>query len=324
MTLYLGIDIGGTNTVLGLVGEGGEILSSQTLSTKRYGADYRAYIAALTEHIQQLIASTPHRGAISGIGVGAPNANHYSGCIEKAVNLPWSSSVPLVADLSASTGLPVILDNDANVSALGEHSYGVARDWDDFIEITLGTGVGSGIYADGHLVRGNHGKAGELGHVAVGEPGELCGCGHYGCLEASVSAPAVSRRARRLIDACIKRGGKTVLSEIPNEKLTSKVIAEIALSTGDLLARKVFEETGQILGRALAQFACFSAPQAFVLFGGLAQCGGLLLDPVQRAFSDSLLDIYKDTIEICLSSLPMGYAAVLGAASLVREHQEKS
>ena len=304
MTLYLGIDIGGTNTVLGLVGEGGEILSSQTLSTKRYGADYRAYIAALTEHIQQLIASTPHRGAISGIGVGAPNANHYSGCIEKAVNLPWSSSVPLVADLSASTGLPVILDNDANVSALGEHSYGVARDWDDFIEITLGTGVGSGIYADGHLVRGNHGKAGELGHVAVGEPGELCGCGHYGCLEASVSAPAVSRRARRLIDACIKRGGKTVLSEIPNEKLTSK--------------------TGQILGRALAQFACFSAPQAFVLFGGLAQCGGLLLDPVQRAFSDSLLDIYKDTIEICLSSLPMGYAAVLGAASLVREHQEKS
>ncbi len=195
----------------------------------------------------------------------------------------------------------------------------MARELDHFVEITLGTGVGSGIYADGRLIRGYQGKAGELGHMAVGEPHQRCGCGRYGCLEASVAAPAVARRAVSLKKLCLEQGMWSELCDIPDEELTSKTVAEVALATGDSLARQVFEETGEILGRALAQFACFSAPQAFVLFGGVARCGDLLLQPARKAFDEALLHIYRGSIEILLSSLPKGQAAVLGAASLARE-----
>lgn len=319
MSLYLGIDIGGTNTELGVVNERGQVVSSQTLSTTRYGADYESYITALTDLIKQISASPDLEGEVVGIGVGAPNANYFSGCVEQAVNLPWTKTTPIVADLEARTGLPVVLDNDANASALGEHSYGVARGLDHFVEITLGTGVGSGIYADGRLIRGYQGKAGELGHMAVGEPDQLCGCGRYGCLEASVAAPAVARRAVSLKKLCLEQGMWSELCDIPDEELTSKVVAEVALATGDSLARQVFEETGEVLGRALAQFACFSAPQAFILFGGVARCGDLLLQPVRKAFNKAVLHIYRGSIDILLSSLPKGQAAVLGAASLARE-----
>ena len=319
MSLYLGIDIGGTNTELGIVDEEGQIVSSQTLSTKQCGSLFSDYIEALSQQIAQMIANPALTDRVVGIGIGAPNANYFSGCIEEAVNLPWTGNTPIVADLSARTGLPVVLDNDANASALGEHSYGVARELDHFVEITLGTGVGSGIYADGRLIRGYQGKAGELGHMAVGEPHQRCGCGRYGCLEASVAAPAVARRAVSLKKLCLEQGMWSELCDIPDEELTSKTVAEVALATGDSLARQVFEETGEILGRALAQFACFSAPQAFVLFGGVARCGDLLLQPVRKAFDESLLHIYKGSIQILLSSLPKGQAAVLGAASLARE-----
>lgn len=321
MSLYLGIDIGGTNTELGVVDDKGLVIASHTLSMARFGADYTSYISALAARIDSIIASTSTDlgDKVVGIGIGAPNANYYTGCIEEAVNLPWPGNSPIVADLSARTGLPVILDNDANTSALGEHHYGVAQGLDHFVEITLGTGVGSGIYADGRLLRGYQGKAGELGHMAVGEPDLKCGCGRYGCLEASVAAPAVVRRAQRLRQACLERGGTTALSEVPEAELTSKHVAEIALETGAPIACQVFEETGEVLGRALAQFACFSAPQAFVLFGGLAQCGVLLLEPTRRAFDKALLHIYRGSIEILLSSLPMGQASVLGAASLIKE-----
>ena len=323
MSLYLGIDIGGTNTELGIVDDEGRIVSSQTLSTKQHGGVFADYIDALSQQIALLIANPALTDKVVGIGIGAPNANYFSGCIEEAVNLPWVGSTPIVAELSARTGLPVILDNDANASALGEHSYGVARGLDHFVEITLGTGVGSGIYADGRLIRGYQGKAGELGHIAVGEQEEKCGCGRYGCLEASVAAPAVARRAVKLKKLCIEQGMWSALCDIPDEELTSKCVAEVALTTGDSLARQVFEETGEILGRALAQFACFSAPQAFVLFGGVAQCGDLLLAPVRSAFDKALLHIYRGSIEILLSSLPMGQAAVLGAASLARERYKQ-
>lgn len=319
MSLYLGIDIGGTNTELGIVDEAGQIVSSQTLSTKQHGGSFADYITALSQQISQMVADPALSGKVVGIGIGAPNANYFSGCIEQAVNLPWAGSSPIVAELSAQTGLPVVLDNDANASALGEHSYGAARGLDHFVEITLGTGVGSGIYADGRLIRGYQGKAGELGHIAVGEPHQRCGCGRDGCLEASVAAPAVARRAVSLKKLCLEQGMWSELCDIPDEQLTSKVVAEVALATGDSLARQVFDETGEILGRALAQFACFSAPQAFVLFGGVAQCGDLLLKPVRKAFDQTLLHIYRGSIEILLSSLPKGQAAVLGAASLARE-----
>lgn len=319
MSLYLGIDIGGTNTELGIVDEEGQIVSSQTLPTKQCGSLFSDYIEALSQQIAQMIANPALTDRVVGIGIGAPNANYFSGCIEEAVNLPWTGNTPIVADLSARTGLPIVLDNDANASALGEHSYGVARELDHFVEITLGTGVGSGIYADGRLIRGYQGKAGELGHMAVGEPHQRCGCGRYGCLEASVAAPAVARRAVSLKKLCLEQGMWSELCDIPDEELTSKTVAEVALATGDSLARQVFEETGEILGRALAQFACFSAPQAFVLFGGVARCGDLLLQPARKAFDEALLHIYRGSIEILLSSLPKGQAAVLGAASLARE-----
>lgn len=319
MSLYLGIDIGGTNTELGIVDDEGQIVASQTFLTKQNGSLFADYVEALSQQIAQMIANSGLTDQVVGIGIGAPNANYFSGCIEEAVNLPWAGISPIVADLSARTGLPVVLDNDANASALGEHSYGVARGLDHFVEITLGTGVGSGIYADGRLIRGYQGKAGELGHLAVGEPHQLCGCGRYGCLEASVAAPAVARRAVSLKKLCLEQGMWSELCDIPDEELNSKTVAEVALATGDSLARQVFEETGEILGRALAQFACFSAPQAFVLFGGVARCGDLLLQPVRKAFDESLLHIYKGSIQILLSSLPKGQAAVLGAASLARE-----
>jgi len=319
MSLYLGIDIGGTNTELGIVDDEGQIVSSQTFTTKESGSLFCDYVEALSQHIAQMIANPTLTDRVVGIGIGAPNANYFSGCIEEAVNLPWTGNTPIVAELSARTGLPVILDNDANASALGEHSYGVARGLDHFVEITLGTGVGSGIYADGRLIRGYQGKAGELGHMAVGESDKLCGCGRYGCLEASVAAPAVARRAVSLKKRCLEQGIQSALCDIPDEELTSKTVAEVALATGDSLARQVFEETGEILGRALAQFACFSAPQAFVLFGGVARCGDLLLQPVRKAFDKAVLHIYRGSIEILLSSLPKGQAAVLGAASLARE-----
>lgn len=319
MSLYLGIDIGGTNTELGIVDEEGQIVSSQTLPTKQCGSLFSDYIEALSQQIAQMIANPALTDRVVGIGIGAPNANYFSGCIEEAVNLPWTGNTPIVADLSARTGLPIVLDNDANASALGEHSYGVARELDHFVEITLGTGVGSGIYADGRLIRGYQGKAGELGHMAVGEPHQRCGCGRYGCLEASVAAPAVARRAVSLKKLCLEQGMWSELCDIPDEELTSKTVAEVALATGDSLARQVFEETGEILGRALAQFACFSAPQAFVLFGGVARCGDLLLQLARKAFDEALLHIYRGSIEILLSSLPKGQAAVLGAASLARE-----
>lgn len=311
--LSVGIDIGGTNTIIGLVDTDGHIVQSVTLSTQQYGSDYKAYVLELARNIRTLIGRVNPDADVIGVGVGVPNGNYFTGCVDNAVNLPWSGSVPLAADLSREVDLPVVVNNDANAAAIGEMIYGVAVGMRNFIEITLGTGVGSGIVVDGRLIYGENGNAGELGHICVVPDGRSCGCGRKGCLETYTSSRGVARGAVQMLQE--RAHTPSLLRQIPIDRITSKDVADAALS-GDALALEVFDQAGTILGRALADFTCFSCPQAFILFGGLAQSGDLLMKPLKKAFDEHLLFVYKGQVQILFSTLPLGDAAVLGAAAL--------
>ena len=308
----VGIDIGGTNTVFGIVDARGTIIASGSIKTNKFN-EVEDYVNELHTELFRLLEQNNATDKIMGIGVGAPNGNYLNGTIEFAPNLPWRGVIPLAQMLTDRFGIPVSLTNDANAAAIGEMTYGAARGLKDFIMITLGTGVGSGIVVNGQLVYGHDGFAGELGHVIVRpNNGRLCGCGRTGCLEAYTSATGVARTAREFLEV---RNDPSSLRQIPIQDITSKDVYDAAI-TGDKLALEIFDYTGKILGEAFANFIAFSSPKAIILFGGLAKAGDLILKPIKEAMDRNTLNIYKGKVKIMFSELKESDAAVLGASAL--------
>ena len=307
----VGIDIGGTNTVFGIVDEQGHILSHDGIKTKDY-PDINVYADTVAGHLRSLIEAAGGIELINGIGVGAPNANYYTGQIEQAPNLPWKGTIPLARMLRERLTLPVTLTNDANAAALGEMTYGVAHGMKDFIMITLGTGVGSGIVINGRLVYGHDGFAGELGHVIVRRGGRLCGCGRRGCLETYCSATGIVRTVHEMLSST---DTPSLLRDIPLDKVTSKDIYDAA-EKGDKLAHEISRFTGTVLGEAFADFIAFSSPEAIVLFGGLAKAGEYIMAPIREAMDANVMSIYKGKTRLLTSALKDSDAAVLGASAL--------
>ncbi len=310
-TLALGIDIGGTNTIYGLVNRRGEILTRGRLPTTGH-ATIHDYIAALKEQLHPILSETGY-GNVQGIGVGAPNGNFYTGEIAFAPNLPWKGVIPLARLISDALLLPCTLTNDANAAATGEMIYGAAKGMNDFILVTLGTGVGSGFVANGKLIYGHDGFAGELGHVIAVRDGRPCGCGRNGCLEAYCSATGIVTTAREWLQ---QRTDNTLLRNTAPEDITARLIHQAALN-GDAFALQLFEYTGKILGQTLADMVAITTPQAIIFFGGLAQASDILLPYIQQHMEANLLSIYKNKISILPSALPDADAAVLGASALV-------
>lgn len=308
----IGIDMGGTNTVMGIVDTRGTVVASSSIKTQQY-PEIEDYIDALSNALRSLMAGVGGPHMIAGIGVGAPNANYYSGNIEHAANLPWKGIVPFAELLFNKFGIPVSVTNDANAAAIGEMTYGAARGMRDFIMITLGTGVGSGIVVNGQLVYGHDGFAGELGHIKAIRGGRLCGCGNRGCLETYCSATGVVRTAKEFLS---EQTSDSVLRLLDIDKITSKDIYEAAIQ-GDELAKEIFAYTGKIMGEAFADFVSFTAPEAIVLFGGLANAGELLRKPIVEAMEANLLTCWKNKIKVIFSDLKAADAAVLGASALV-------
>jgi glucokinase len=308
----IGIDIGATNSVFGVVDARGTILYDGSIKTAIY-EDVNDYVSALAGGLEKVIEKAGGPDKFKGIGVGAPNGNYFNGCIEFAPNLPWKGKIPLAQLISEKTyHIPVTLTNDANAAAIGEMTYGAARGMKDFIEITLGTGVGSGIVVGGTLVYGHDGFAGELGHVIVRQNGRLCGCGRHGCLEAYASATGVARTAREIL---MTRTEKSLLRDLTPEDITSKDVYDAAIK-GDNLAVEIFEFTGNILGEALSNFVAFSSPEAIILFGGLTKAGELILNPVKRAMESNMLKVFQGKTKLFVSQLKESDAAVLGASAL--------
>ncbi|MBN1338881.1 MAG: ROK family protein [Bacteroidales bacterium] len=315
----IGIDIGGTNTVMGVVGEDGEVFARNSIQTVT-GPDYRKYMNTLCEAVDQTLASLSKPVDIQGIGIGAPNGNYYNGTIEFAPNLHFEGVVPVVEFMKSRYNYPVIaLTNDANAAAMGEMIYGGARGMKNFIMITLGTGVGSGIVVNGGMVYGHDGFAGEIGHTIVDPQGRECGCGRRGCLETYASAPGIKRTVFELLAL---RNEPSVLRNISYDKLSAKDIDEAARN-GDPVAAEAFEYTGEILGLKLADAVAHTSPEAIFLFGGLANAGSLIFDPVKEYMEEYMLNIFKNKVKILPSKLPAGDAAVLGASALVWQEKKK-
>ncbi len=308
----VGIDIGGTNTVFGIVDARGTVIASSKIKTQTY-LDVNVYIDELSLKLRALIDEVGGIDKIKGVGVGAPNGNFYTGNIELAPNLPWKGIIPFAKMLSEKLdGVPVNLTNDANAAAIGEMTYGAARGMKEFIMITLGTGVGSGIVINGQLVYGHDGFAGELGHVIARRDGRLCGCGRKGCLETYASATGVARSAREILESSSEA---SLLREIPLNEITSKDVFDAAMA-GDTVAKDIFKFTGNILGESFANFIAFSAPEAIILFGGLAHAGSLLMDPIVEAMEANVLPIWKGKVQVKFSELKESDAAILGASAL--------
>lgn len=309
----MGVDIGGTNTVFGIVDARGQVIASGSIKTKKH-SNFDDYIEELHHEMDRLIRANDAVDKIQGIGIGAPNANYYTGEIVNPPNLPWGPIIPLAEKVSKIFGgIPVAVTNDANAAALGEMTYGAAKGMKDFIMITLGTGVGSGIVVNGQLVYGSDGNAGELGHLTVKRNnGRTCGCGRTGCLEAYCSATGVARTAREFLEL---RNEPSTLRNIDIEDITSKDVYDAAVA-GDKLAKEIFEYTGKILGEAFADMCAFSSPQAIILFGGLAKSGDLLMKPIMESLENSVMPIFKGKTQILLSELKESDAAVLGASAL--------
>ncbi len=311
--LAIGIDIGGTGTKFGIVDRNGNVLFSGDLSTKKHKL-VETFIDELHDTLVPLIKKAGGVGRIKGIGVGAPNGNFYTGTIEYAPNLPWKGVIPLAKLIEDKFKLPVTLTNDANAAAIGEMMYGAAQGMKDFIMITLGTGVGSGIVANGHLIYGHDGFAGELGHTIVIPDGRLHeGTGKHGSLESYASATGVTLTALETLE---KSKEKSLLRNVPKEKMDSKAVFEAAIQ-GDKLALEIFEYTGKILGLALANAVMFSSPEAIVLFGGLTKAGDLILKPTRTHMEENLIQVFQNKVKILVSHLKESDAAILGASALV-------
>ena len=310
----IGLDLGGTNSVFGIVDSRGDIKATTAIKTQGYET-VDEYVEASVEALQIIIDQVGGIEKIKAMGIGAPNGNYYTGTIEFAPNLSWGHNgiVPLAKMFSDKLGIPVALTNDANAAAIGEMTYGVARGMKNFIVITLGTGVGSGIVINGQLVYGSDGFAGELGHVIMNRVnGRPCGCGRKGCLEAYCSATGVARTARELIETTDE---PSLLRDMPAADITSLDVS-IAASKGDALAKRIYEFTGNMLGEACADFAAFSSPEAFIFFGGLTKAGALLMDPIKKAYEENVLNIFKGKAKFLVSGLDGSSAAVLGASAV--------
>ncbi|MBQ9224035.1 MAG: ROK family protein [Prevotella sp.] len=311
----IGLDLGGTNSVFGIVDARGEIKATTAIKTQGYDK-VEDYVDASVEALKVIIEQVGGIETIKAMGIGAPNGNYYNGTIEFAPNLAWAHNgvVPLAKLFSERLdNIPVGLTNDANAAAIGEMTYGVARGMKNFIVITLGTGVGSGIVINGQLVYGCDGFAGELGHVIVRrENGRPCGCGRSGCLEAYCSATGVARTARELLS---KTQEPSLLRELDPEAITSLDVS-IAAGKGDALAKHIYEFTGEMLGEACADFAAFSSPEAFIFFGGMTKAGDLIMDPIKRSYDKNVLKIFKGKAKFLVSGLDGSSAAVLGASAV--------
>lgn len=309
----VGIDIGGTNTVFGIVDARGTVIATGSIKTRKH-SNINDYIEELHGELSKLIVASDAEDKIAGIGIGAPNANYFTGEIADGVNLPWPTPIPLADLVSSKFGIPVAITNDANAAAIGEMTYGVARGMKDFIMITLGTGVGSGIVVNGQMVYGHDGFAGELGHVIMKRNnGRMCGCGRTGCLETYASATGVARTAREFLES--HAGEPSILRALDIDSITSKDVYDAAIA-GDKMAKDIFEFTGNILGEALADFISFSSPEAIVLFGGLAKSGDLLMKPLKESMEKNTMPVFKGKVKLLLSELKESDAAVLGASAL--------
>ncbi len=308
----IGLDLGGTNSVFGIVDSRGDIKATTAIKTQGYGDNVEAYVDASIEALKIIIDQVGGIDKIKAMGIGAPNGNYYNGTIEFAPNLEWGRKgvVPLAKLFSDKLGIPVALTNDANAAAIGEMTYGVARGMKNFIVITLGTGVGSGIVINGQLVYGCDGFAGELGHVIVKENGRQCGCGRKGCLETYCSATGVANTAKEWIENTKE---PSLLREADN--ISSKTVYEAAIR-GDRMAVRIFEYTGEVLGRSLANFVAFSAPESIVLFGGLTKAREFFYEPLVKTMNDNVMPIWRGKVRVLFSQLEESDAAILGASAL--------
>lgn len=311
-SLVIGLDLGGTNSVFGVVDSKGEIIATTSIKTQAYPS-VDQYIMESVKAIKQIAEQVGGMEKIRAMGIGAPCGNYYKGTIEHAANLVWAKGiVPLANIFVNELGIPVVVTNDAKAAAMGEMKYGVAVGMTNFVELTLGTGVGSGIVANGQLIYGFDGFAGELGHMIVEPDGRPCGCGRKGCLETYCSATGVVRTAIAMLEESPEA---TSLRDIATDKLTSYEVYKAAMA-GDTMAQEVFKQTGRRIGIACANIATFLSPEAFIFFGGLAQAGELLLRPIEEAYNENVLSLYKGKARFLMSGLDGAKAAILGASAI--------
>jgi glucokinase len=316
--LVAAIDIGGTNTEIGLVDRSGACLCRGAMVTTDF-ATPEEFVAAAHQIISRLVETASEEVALRGIGIGAPNGNYYHGTIEHAPNLAWKGIVPLVELFKQRYRVPIFLTNDANAAAIGEGMFGAAKGCRHFIVITLGTGVGSGVVVNGKLVYGHDGFAGEIGHTIVDPEGRQCNCGRRGCLETYASASGIRRTVFELLE---RSKEPSLLRGKSQTKFTARDIADAA-SQGDAIAREAFEITGRILGLKLADAIAHTSPEVIILYGGLAQSGELIFEPTRRHMENFTLNIFKGKVKLLPSALPQGLAAILGAAALVWNELKK-
>lgn len=305
----VGIDIGGTNSRVGLVDREGNVLKSERISTSRYKS-VEEYIKALDQLINNITGSGNYD--LKGIGVGAPNANYHRGTIENAPNLPWKGIIPFKEIFGKYKNLPFALTNDANAAAIGEKMFGVAKNFENFVVLTLGTGLGSGIIINGEVLYGHSGFAGEMGHLIMVPGGRECGCGGRGCLETYVSATGVSRTATELL---AQKNADSPLRKLKFEELTSKHVSDAA-ENGDPIALEAFDKTAEMLSIAIVNTMAFASLEAVVLFGGMARSGDLLMKPLKKWVDKYVLVFFRDTFEILFSTIKEDHAAILGASAL--------
>ncbi len=311
-SLVIGLDLGGTNSVFGVVDSKGEIIATTSIKTQAYPS-VDQYIMESVKAIKQITEQVGGMEKIRAMGIGAPCGNYYKGTIEHAANLVWAKGiVPLANMFVNELGIPVVVTNDAKAAAMGEMKYGVAVGMNNFVELTLGTGVGSGIVANGQLIYGFDGFAGELGHMIVEPDGRPCGCGRKGCLETYCSATGVVRTTIAMLE---ESSETTSLRDIATDKLTSYEVYKAAMA-GDTMAQEVFKQTGRRIGIACANIATFLSPEAFIFFGGLAQAGELLLRPIEEAYNENVLSLYKGKARFLMSGLDGAKAAILGASAI--------
>jgi glucokinase len=316
--IVLGVDIGGTNTKLGYVDRTGRCIADEVMPTHSEEPP-GVFFKRLHAQAERLRSAVDPAHRLLGIGIGAPNANYYKGTIEHPPNLSWVW-VDIRAELGPYYQVPIVATNDANAAALGEMLFGAAKNMRDFIVITLGTGLGSGIVVNGELVYGTSGFAGEIGHTIVDPAGRPCGCGRRGCLEVYVSATGLRLTVAELL---AQRDTSSTLRNLDFEELSSRSIFEAA-QDGDPLALEAFALMGDLLGRKLADAVAYTSPEAIFLFGGLAAAGELLFAPVRRALEENLLDIYRNTVKLLPSGIPHGKAAILGASALIWNELSKT
>jgi len=315
--VVLGIDIGGTNTAFGFVDEEGKLLVEFSFPTHSQESAGKLF-SRLHPEVNKLFSPFENNYQLVGIGVGAPNANYYKGTVELPPNLNWGT-VNIVELCEKYFSVPCAITNDANAAAIGELKFGAGKGLKDFIVITLGTGVGSGIIVNGELVYGHDGFAGEIGHTIYDVNGRQCGCGRKGCLETYASASGIKRTVFELL---AETNYQSLLSEISFDELNSKMISDAALK-GDKIALMAFDITAKILGIKLADAVAHTSPEAIILFGGLANAGGLILEPTKKYMEEYILNIFKDKVKILPSALKNGNAAILGSAALIWNELEK-